>query len=145
MKPTRTMVTDRVVVEARNERLATIARFVSEWARRAGFSEDNIRDLELATEELCSNITQHGYPPETLGVIEIQCRDEGDKGSIYIIDGAPLFDPCSWSPDQPSSDISEATPGGRGLAMVHRVVDSIEHERNPGGGNRVRIVKKKSG
>ncbi len=133
----------RIIVEASLKQLIVISQFVTSWARSAGFSEEKIQDIELATEELCTNVIQHGYSSDSLGPIEIRCKDEGQQGSIYILDRASNFDPCNWPSAPPCEDISTAKPGGRGIAIVNRMVDGLEYEKNPGGGNCVRMIKKK--
>jgi len=139
----RQSVMDRIIVNANLAQLTAISRFVTSWARDAGFDEERIQDIELAVEELCTNIIQHGYSPGSSGTIEIRCEDEGEWGSIYILDRAPHFDPCSWSSSPSRKDISTTKPGGRGIAIVNRLVDGLEYEENPDGGNCVRMIKKK--
>ena len=58
--------------------LATIREFVGNLAAQAGLSKKGVYEVQLAVDEACSNIIEHGYGEEREGDIECSCVIEPD-------------------------------------------------------------------
>jgi serine/threonine-protein kinase RsbW len=68
------------------DNLARICEFVTTVSREAGFSEADVYDVELATNEACTNIIEHGYGENSDGKIECSVEVE-DKGVTVVLRG----------------------------------------------------------
>ncbi len=97
------------------DNLARICEFVTTVSREAGFSEADVYDVELATNEACTNIIEHGYTEESDGTIECSIEVD-DKGvTVVLRDWGTPFD----ASDVPDKDfevpLQELGPRGAGL------------------------------
>jgi len=102
-------------------------RDIGAWLRTESDDEDLCCRLELALQELTSNIVRHGYSgdggsPEP-GIVAEWHRD-GPTSQIVVIDWAPRYQPV---PDR------QAQPGvprvhGYGLMIIAQLVDHFSHD-----------------
>ncbi len=127
--------------DARFENLARICEFVTTVARKAGFNDAQVYDVELATNEACTNIIEHGYAGNPDGKIE--CSVEADSKVVIVIlrDWGTPFD----ASDVPDKDfevpLQELGPRGAGLRLMWGTMDEVEFERLPDDENRVTMKK----
>jgi serine/threonine-protein kinase RsbW len=131
----------RLSVPGRYDRLEQICDFVAEAAVEAGLDEMSASRCQLAVDEACTNIIEHGYQGEDKGVIEIICQMAPGEVVIKIHDHARPFDPTSVP--QPKLDVSvdEIGVGGLGLYFMRQVMDAVEFNYE-GGGNTLVLVKR---
>ncbi len=78
---------------AKFEYLDEIRDFVGEVARAGGFSDKDVYNIQLATDEAASNIIEHAYENQPNGVLELSCGMRGDMIIIILIDHGESFDP----------------------------------------------------
>ena len=57
-----------VIFPGRYESLSEIRDFVVEIAKIAGFQDFDLYAVELAVDEACSNIIEHAYGEENVGI-----------------------------------------------------------------------------
>jgi anti-sigma regulatory factor (Ser/Thr protein kinase) len=131
-----------LTIPGRFDRLEQIARFVDQNGRAAGLDEVAICRCQLAVDEACTNIIEHGYSGEDRGDIEITC--EGGDGELVITlsDHAPPFDPGAVPPPVLATGIDDAPVGGLGLFFMKQVMDAVEFRRDDGC-NRLVLVKRR--
>jgi anti-sigma regulatory factor (Ser/Thr protein kinase) len=123
------------------DNLARICEFVTTVSREAGFSEADVYDVELATNEACTNIIEHGYGENSDGKIECSVEVE-DKGvTVVLRDWGTPFD----ASDVPDKDfevpLQDLGPRGAGLRLMRGTMDEVEFEQLPGDENRVTMRK----
>ena len=123
------------------DNLARICEFVTTVSREAGFNEADVYDVELATNEACTNIIEHGYPENSGG--EIECSVEVDEVGVTVVlkDWGTPFD----ASDVPDKDfevpLQELGPRGAGLRIIRGTMDDVEFEQLPGEENRTTMRK----
>ena len=68
---------------AKFEYLDEIREFVGAIARDGGFSDKDVYNIQLATDEAASNIIEHAYENITDGMLELSCgmRDDLTSGA----------------------------------------------------------------
>ncbi len=93
--------------------------------------------LELVLEELLMNLIEHAQPGAAPLRIELGLRLLPQEVLLEIEDNAAPFDPQAVPPPAAATSIATATPGGRGLMLIRKSVQSLHHEHLPQGGNRV--------
>lgn len=97
--------------------------------------------LVLALDEAATNIIRHscGCNPDlnvefSLKLIDnellIEFRDYGDCGTGFDLDKTP------------AKDMKNVTPGGYGIDIIKKVMDSVEFKASPEKGNLLRMRKK---
>jgi len=108
----------------------------------SGLDETAVSRCQLAVDEACTNIIEHGYGGENLGDIEITCHAQVGELKIIIQDHAQRFDPNAVPEPDLNASVDEMKIGGLGLYFMRQVMDSVEfsYENN---GNRLVLVKRK--
>ena len=107
-----------------------------------GFSEEALYDLQLAVDELCTNIIMHGYKDMDPGSIVLNVDVEKDRVVVTLTDFGHAFEPAEPPAPDPNASVEEREIGGLGLFFVHMSVDDIQYESSATG-NVTRIIKKR--
>ena len=131
------------VCEARRERLGDLLAFVERACALAALDADVAFDVRLATEEVVTNVIEHGYAgAETPGPISLRFHRDPRQVVVTIDDLAPPFDPATVRPADPSAPLEQRRIGGLGWHFVTRVMDEVRHEHRHPRGNRLTLVKR---
>ena len=133
----------RLSVPGQFERLAEIAAFVTQAARRAGLNDDEVFHVEMAVDEACSNIIEHAYAAQA-GNIDLACRcPEVGQFEVVIRDSGQPFQPeeVASPPLSASADLDDLNEGGLGLYFMRKLMDDVRFEFVPGQGNRLTMLK----
>jgi serine/threonine-protein kinase RsbW len=96
----------------------------------------------LALDEASTNIIEHSYKGEGVGDIRLGFRVSGDEIVFVLRDRGLPFNPL----DLPEPDFSvplEELPGrGAGVMLMRKMVDEIQYQQSPDGGNELIIIKR---
>jgi len=126
-------------VDAKLENLSQIADFVTESARKFDLDEKSVFQLQLATDEVASNIILHGYTHYT-GQIHLSCWREDQKIKIRIEDRGERFNPLLVDNPNLNTSLEERSPGGLGIHFLKTLTSSVDYEFK-NGKNRLTISK----
>jgi anti-sigma regulatory factor (Ser/Thr protein kinase) len=129
----------RIAGDARRERLGELLAFVE--GACAGLASDAARDVRLATEEVVTNVIEHGSAGAG-GPITIGVRREPHRVVVVVEDRAPLFDPATVPPVDTAAPLEQRPIGGLGWHLATRVMDEVHHEPVHPRGNRLTLVKR---
>lgn len=113
---------------AKFEYLDEIRDFVAEIARRAGFNDRDVYNIQLATDEAASNIIEHAYEGVGDGVLELSCGMDGDSIKIVLTDHGEPYDPESIPMPDLKADLSERKIGGLGIFLMRKLMDTVHYE-----------------
>jgi serine/threonine-protein kinase RsbW len=94
--------------------------------------------VQLAVEELGTNIIKYGYDDQGQHFIHLSAVPEKDAYRICLEDDGHEFNPCLSPEPDPNLNIEDRKPGGWGLSLVRRLT-TMEYER-AGGRNVVRVL-----
>jgi serine/threonine-protein kinase RsbW len=127
----------------RYESLAEIAEFVKEAASEAGLSNFDIYAVETAVDEACSNIIEHGYQGEGIGVIEVSVEIT-DKGlTVSLHDNGRPFDPDAVPDPDLEAPLAERESHGLGLYFMRELMDEVHFTFTTEHGNVLTMMKHK--
>ncbi|HMN12295.1 MAG TPA: ATP-binding protein [Bellilinea sp.] len=135
-------MTRKKVFSADFKSLAKISQFIEESADRSGFAAEEIYSLTLAVDEACSNVIEHGFPPDNTESIEITVTDQPKTLEIDIIDKGIPFDLSKAGKVSLPKKISKRSEGGMGIFFIQQYIDVIQY-RTEGGRNILSLVKYK--
>ena len=134
--------TEEIVREARRENLADLLAFVDRACVRSGLEREIAFDVRLATEEVVTNVIDHGYVGMTPGPVAVRFRRDPAQVVVTIEDLARPFDPAHAPRAALSAPMDERRIGGLGWHLVSQVMDEIHHEPRTPHGNRLTLVKR---
>jgi len=118
------------------ESLAEIRRFVKDAAGRARIEDSRTYQLQLAVDEIATNIILYGYKDAGEGaVISIGAERTGDALVITLKDQSPPFDPRTMQMPEAQDlvrPLEERKIGGLGIFLAIQGVDRLEYRREDG-------------
>src|SRR5919106_3495714 len=120
---------------AKFEYLDEIREFVGAIAREGGFSDKDVYNIQLATDEAASNIIEHAYEKISDGVLELSCGVRDDLITIVLIDRGESFDPSEIPLPDLKADLSKRKIGGLGIFLMRKLMDDVHYKANSPKGN----------
>ena len=134
---------EELVCEAHRDRLADLLAFVQRACERAALDPAVAFDVRLATEEVVTNVIEHGYAGEhPPGPIAVRFHRDPRQVVVTVDDRARPFDPATIRPADPTAPLEARRIGGLGWHFVTRVMDEVRHEPRHPRGNRLTLVKR---
>jgi len=121
--------------------LAAIRDFVAQACRHYEIGEQLCNQLQLAVDELCTNIMTHGYANQALGELTLTFAYRAPQIEILIEDHGVPFAPHQAPPPDLNAHWEERTVGGLGIYLAQQVLDRLEYTSHPVTGNRLRLIK----
>ena len=117
--------------------ISLVRRGVRNLAESAGFAREEVADVEVAVSEAVTNSVEHGSPERDTAMVVVKCRTSGNCLEVEIEDQskADSLPPCPNGCDPKSER-------GRGVLMMHRLMDECEGSRTECG-MKVRMAKQK--
>lgn len=109
------------------DELKNIVTMTEELFREEGLQPGLRNVVDLATEELFVNMVTYNTETDEDILIEMRPHEHGVEVSLtdYSVD---RFDPTGAGPIDVDAPLDERTPGGLGLYLVLKMVDSIQYE-----------------
>ena len=115
----------------RVDSLDAIFTFTSETFARDSIAQDLRPTVDFVLEELFTNVVKYGHPSASGVRVEVTKLPRGVEVTLTEED-AHRFDPTD-SPDVDTTlPIQSRTPGGLGLHLIARLVDSLEYRYDEG-------------
>ncbi len=119
----------RLAVPAVLGEVTRVCSFVVEAAEAAGLDERAVYHCQMAVDEWCTNIVEHGYAYKgENGRIEVDCRSDAEQLQIIIIDDSSKFDPTLLGEPRTDQPIEEREPGGLGWFLIKKIMDRVTYE-----------------
>lgn len=128
---------------AKFEYLDEIREFVGDIARKGGFSDKDVYNIQLATDEAASNIIEHAYENMPDGVLDLSCGVMRDVITIILVDHGESFDPSEVPLPDLKADLSERKIGGLGIFLMRKLMDEVTYEPRHDRSNVLTMTKRK--
>ena len=127
-------MTDRVNIEISNQlsELDRLHQTLADFCRRRGLAVEVARDLNLAVEEIVTNIITHGYADDREHRIGVHLNLEPGEVRIDVEDDAPPFNPLEAREVDTTTPLRDRPIGGLGIHLVRKVTDGLEYKRLSG-------------
>ena len=110
--------------------LSAIRHYVNDAAAQAGLDKKSAYHLQLAVDEIATNIIVHGYDQAGLaGEVTVQAVINQATLTMSLEDTSAPFDPRHFTrPDHIDKPIKERPIGGLGVFMAMKNVDRFDYE-----------------
>jgi serine/threonine-protein kinase RsbW len=115
----------RAEVDAAIEALAEL------WVE-LGLEPDVEADLNIAVEEMLTNVVRHGKVSGDGEAIRVKVDVSPVEARIEIEDRGEPFNPTEYPPPNIHATLEERKPGGLGIMMVRKMMDETRYERRDG-------------
>lgn len=88
--------------------------------------------VELVLEEAFMNIVRHAFTDDAEHLVDLSLRTEPGRLLLELADDGVPFDPVTHPAPPRANSIEAARPGGLGLPLMWRYVDSLQYRREAG-------------
>ena len=125
---------DELKISAKIENLDQVKEFVLSRLEEAGFGMRQLLQVELAVEEIFSNITSYAYHPED-GDAWIGCHVENGepvRAVIEFMDAGTPYNPLNKEDPDITLSAEEREIGGLGIFLTKKQMDSLEYKYEDG-------------
>ena len=123
---------ERIRLPAALGNLRALLQFIDDYGAGIGLEERSRQQVELAADEMLTNIIQYAFP-ERDGDITVSCSiDPLDRLSVEIVDGGIPFNPLEAESPSLHSGIEERGIGGLGILLARKEVDAMGYRRESG-------------
>ena len=130
-----------MVISAEPKLLHIMREVVRYYARQAGFPESEAYQLTLAVDEAATNVIRHTYRNRPNGRLALEVRNLADRLEFVIEDTGPKVRSDAIRPRA----LDDVRPGGLGSFFIKSFTDSSSYDEAFTEGNRLRLVKFKTG
>ena len=119
--------------------LSRMPELVAQFAEQQGLSEEVVFGMNVALDEMLSNIIKYGYADDAIHEIHIRLSVSGPMLVAEIEDDGQPFDPCAAGPVDVDAPLEERKVGGLSIHIVRNLMAEVGYERVDG---RNRLVMK---
>jgi serine/threonine-protein kinase RsbW len=116
------------------ETVALIRTVVTNTLLLFGVADSCVEDIRLALSEACTNVIEHAASSDEY---EVRVQVDDRQCVITVKDAGGAFNAEAFSAAMPDRESAR----GRGVAIMHAVVDRVEFRSEPESGTIVRLVK----
>lgn len=134
--------TVKIVLPNQMEFLGLAVHFVHEVARHRGFTGSALNEIEVAVEEVVSNVMKHAFDVEENYSFEVRCRYLSDGLSIIVKETGIPFDPRLVPSYDPKRLQEDGSAVGIGTFLIKAVMDEVEFVNLGVEGKETRMIKR---
>ena len=136
---------NELTLEAAIENIAQVTEFINARLETVGCETRTQRLIDVAIDELFSNIARYAYAPQTgMATIRIDVNQELRTVEISFLDAGIPYNPLTHEDPVSGLTCKERKEGGFGIYIVKKSMDDIRYEYADGY-NVTTIVKKYQG
>lgn len=120
-------------VPALPEKLPEVLKFVSDSLDEIGCEQKDRNQIEVAVEEVFSNIAGYAYNPEIgTATVRVELTDNPLTVSLNFIDQGKPYDPLAKPDPNVKLSVNERKRGGLGIFMTKKFMDEVEYDYKDG-------------
>jgi serine/threonine-protein kinase RsbW len=129
-----------LVIDSRLTEIARARQWLRHQARAAGFTEREVRDLELVLSEACTNVIKHAYHGQPDYPIALRLAIDETKLVLVIRDIGTKFDLSAYTPP----DLDQPQERGYGVFIIRSLMDEVHYDTTGEQGTTLTLVKYRS-
>lgn len=122
-----------ITLEAKIENIDAVTDFVNEQLESADCPMKAQLQIDVAIDELFSNIAYYAYKPQTGdATVTVDFTDNPNAVNITFIDGGKPYNPLEKEDPDITLSAEERSIGGLGIFMVKKTMDDVVYEYKDG-------------
>ena len=125
----------RLILELKNQlsELARLNQALTEFGERHHLALHVILDVNLALEEIVTNIISYGFNDKDEHCIRVSLSLNRGELKVEVADDGQPFNPLEAPIPDTKQPLEEISPGGLGLHLVRTLMDDVAYQRRPTG------------
>jgi len=121
--------------------LERMSQAVSAWCRANAVSAEAEYQVNLALDEIVSNVIHHGWKDDGAHQLHVRVSRAENELTVEVEDDAAPFNPLEVPAPDITKPLEERPVGGLGIHLVRQIMDGLEYRRHDG--KNFLIMKKK--
>lgn len=122
-----------ITVSATLDNIQSVTDFVEEHLLEAGFPMKTVFQINIAVDELFSNIARYAYgEDEGEATVRLQISEDNTTAVLTFIDSGTPYNPLKKEDPDVTLDAEDRDEGGLGIYMVKNSMDDICYEYRDG-------------
>lgn len=122
-----------ITVSATLDNIQSVTDFVEEHLLEAGFPMKTVFQINIAVDELFSNIARYAYgEDEGEATVRLQISEDNSTAVLTFIDSGTPYNPLKKEDPDVTLDADDRDEGGLGIYMVKNSMDDICYEYRDG-------------
>ena len=109
--------------------LDKLCQNLEEFGQKFGLSKKLIFEINLALDELFTNIISYGFQDDREHIVRVTLTPENDQLCLCIEDDGKPFNPIEFEGPDVACSVEECKIGGLGIHIMKRLMDEICYER----------------
>jgi len=102
----------------------------TDFVKEKGIPREGWSHLQMALDEIVSNIIKYGYDDEDVHLIRISCRLKDDFLEMEIFDDSREFNVLERKDPDTAASLQARPIGGLGIFLVKKLLDAHEYTRD---------------
>jgi serine/threonine-protein kinase RsbW len=123
--------------------LKRMSEALSAWCRGNAVSAATELEVNLALDEIVSNVICHGWKDDGEHQLHVRISRVEDELRVEVEDDAAPFNPLEVPAPDLDQPLEQRPVGGLGIFLVQQIMDGLEYRRLDG--RNLLIMKKKTG
>lgn len=124
---------NEMTVEAKVENIPAITAWIDEELEKVGCSIKAQMQIDVAIDELFSNIAYYAYAPDTgEATVRFGFDPASRTATITFIDSGKPYNPLERNDPDITKTVEERTVGGLGIFLVKKTMDSLNYHYSEG-------------
>lgn len=121
--------TTHIVIRNNMADLAVLTTAMERVGAEHGMQEQSMFQLQVALDEIVSNVIKYAWPEGGAHDIEIRITARDEDIEVEIIDDGRMFDPREAPERSKPLPGQRPQPGGVGVQMTKQLVDRVDYAR----------------
>ena len=115
-------------IDATVENITPVTAFVDEVLEEEDCSIKAQMQIDVAVDELFSNIARYAYSPNTgIAVLRVEVHENPHAVTITFMDQGVPYDPLAKADPDVTLSAEERQIGGLGIFLVKKTMDAVEY------------------
>ena len=109
--------------------LDKLCQNLEDFGEKFGLSKKLIFEINLALDELFTNIISYGFQDDKEHFVRVTLIPENDQLCLCIEDDGKPFNPIEFETPDVSCSVEECKIGGLGIHIMKKLMDEVCYER----------------
>jgi anti-sigma regulatory factor (Ser/Thr protein kinase) len=118
-----------IVVASRAAEIGRVAAALDDLAARAALPADAVVDMQVALDEILTNVVSYAYPDGGTGRIRVVIMAREDALEAEVTDDGAPFDPLSVAAPDHDPSLEHRGIGGVGIHFVRNLMTDVSYRR----------------
>jgi anti-sigma regulatory factor (Ser/Thr protein kinase) len=116
-------------LKSRLSELDRLCQNLETFGEQFGFSKKLIFDINLALDELFTNIISYGFKDDAEHIIKVTLTPRNDELCLCIEDDGTPFNPIEFQTPDVTCSVEDCKIGGLGIHIMKKLMDELCYQR----------------